>query len=160
MRPWRVAVGLTMTGGALAVWALWLELAYVRPYWQVLLADYGWYIGAHGSLGLVTFGVGVYVAARSMSLSDQGAAESTREVSGKPATVQRSDGCVRCPGHRPIPRPSRFLAIVRPLRRRRSQPRMVLLSKSRYRKDRVFPQRIAGMAWYHLHSASFTPFDS
>ena len=43
VRPWRVAVGLTMTGGALAVWALWLELAYVRPYWQVLLADYGWY---------------------------------------------------------------------------------------------------------------------
>ena len=41
MRPWRVAVGLTMTGGALAVWALWLELAYLRPYWPVLLADYG-----------------------------------------------------------------------------------------------------------------------
>ena len=51
MRPWRVAVGLTMTGGALAVWALWLELAYLRPYWQVLLADYWWYMGAQGSLG-------------------------------------------------------------------------------------------------------------
>ena len=25
--------GLSMTGGALAVWALWVELAYVRPYW-------------------------------------------------------------------------------------------------------------------------------
>ena len=28
MRPWRVAVGLTMTAGALAVWGLWVELAY------------------------------------------------------------------------------------------------------------------------------------
>ena len=25
MRPWQVAVGLTMTAGALAVWGLWLE---------------------------------------------------------------------------------------------------------------------------------------
>ena len=72
MRPWRVAVGLTMTAGALAVWGLWLELAYLRPYWPVLLADYGWYIAAHGSLGLVTLGAGVYIAARSMSLGAVG----------------------------------------------------------------------------------------
>ena len=36
----------------------WLELVYVRPYWPVLLADYGRYIGAHSSLALVTFGAG------------------------------------------------------------------------------------------------------
>ena len=35
VRPWRVAVGLTMTGGTLAVWALWLELAHLRPYGPV-----------------------------------------------------------------------------------------------------------------------------
>ena len=51
MRPWRVAVGLTMTAGALAVWALWAELWYLRPFWQVLVADYGWYIAAHGRAG-------------------------------------------------------------------------------------------------------------
>ena len=79
MRPWRVAVGLTMTGGALAVWALWLELAYVRPYWPVLLADYGWYVGMQAALALVTLGVGVYVAARSVSLG----------------TVGRKGGCSR-----------------------------------------------------------------
>ena len=87
MRPWRVAVGLTMTGGALAVWALWLELAYLRPYWQVLLADYGWYIGAQGSLGLMTFGVGVYVAARSVSLGAVG-----RKVDVVERAIRRGTG--------------------------------------------------------------------
>ena len=87
MRPWRVAVGLTMTGGALAVWALWLELVYVWPYWQVLLADYGWYIGAHGSLALVTLGVGVYVAARSMSLGAVG-----RKVEVVERAIRRGTG--------------------------------------------------------------------
>ena len=36
MRPWRVAVGLTMTAGALGVWGLWLELWYLRPFGPVL----------------------------------------------------------------------------------------------------------------------------
>ena len=63
MRPWRVAVGLTMTVGALAVWALWAELWYLQPFWQVLVADYGWYIAAHGGLAVMTFAAGVYVAA-------------------------------------------------------------------------------------------------
>ena len=39
VRPWRVAVGLTMTDGALAVWALWLELAHLRPYGPVRSAS-------------------------------------------------------------------------------------------------------------------------
>ena len=72
MRLWRVAVGLTMTGGALAVWALWLELAYLRPYWAVVVVDYGWYVGAQAALALVTLGVGVYVAARSVLLGAVG----------------------------------------------------------------------------------------
>ena len=65
MRPWRVAVGVTMTAGALGVWALWAELWYLRPFWPVLLTDYGWYIAAHASLALATLATGVYVAARS-----------------------------------------------------------------------------------------------
>ena len=68
MKPWRVALGLTMTVAALATWGLWVELAYLRPFWQVLLTDYGWYIGAHGSLALVTLATGFYIAARSLSL--------------------------------------------------------------------------------------------
>ena len=65
-------MGLTMTGGALGVWALWLELAYLRPYWQVVVADYGWYVGAHAAVALVTLGAGVYIAARSVSLGAVG----------------------------------------------------------------------------------------
>ncbi len=87
MRPWRVAVGLTMTGGALAVWALWLELAYLRPYGAVLLVDYGWYVGAHGGLALVTLGASVYVAARSMSLGAVG-----RKVDVVERTIRRGTG--------------------------------------------------------------------
>ena len=64
----RGAVGLTMTAGALGVWGLWLELWYLRPFWRVLVADYGWYIGAHAGLALVTVAAGVYVASRSVSL--------------------------------------------------------------------------------------------
>ena len=65
MRPWRVSVGLTMTVAAIAAWGLWVELWYLRPFWQVVVADYGWYIGAHAGLALVTVAAGVYVAARS-----------------------------------------------------------------------------------------------
>ena len=82
-----MAVGLTMTGGALAVWALWLELAYLRPYWPVLLADYGWYVGAHAALALVTLGVGVYVAARSMLLGVVG-----RKVDVVERAIRRGTG--------------------------------------------------------------------
>ena len=87
MRPWRVAVGLTMTGGALAGWALWLELAYLRPYWQVLLADYGWYIGAHAGVALVTVAAGVYIAARSVSLGAVG-----RKVDVVERAIRRGTG--------------------------------------------------------------------
>ena len=72
MRPWRVAVGVTMTIGALGLWGLWAELWYLRPFWQVLLTDYGWYIGAHAGLALVTVAAGLYVAARSVSLGAVG----------------------------------------------------------------------------------------
>ena len=87
MRPWRVAVGLTMTIWALAVSGLWLDLAYLRPYWPVLPADYGWYIGAHGSLALVTLGAGVYIAARSMSLGAVG-----RKVDVVERAIRRGTG--------------------------------------------------------------------
>ena len=82
-----MAVGLTMAGGALVVWALWLELAYVRPYWPVVLADYGWYVGAHGGLALVTLGAGVYAAARSVLLGAVG-----RKVDVVERAIRRGTG--------------------------------------------------------------------
>ena len=38
----------------------------------MLLADYGWYVGARGALALVTLGAGVYGAARSVLLDAVG----------------------------------------------------------------------------------------
>ena len=72
MRPWRVGLGLTMSGGALAAWALWLELGYLHPYWQLVLADYGWYLAAQSSVALVTVAVAVYAVARAFSLGAVG----------------------------------------------------------------------------------------
>ena len=82
-----MAVGLTLAGGALVVWALWRELAYVRPYWPVVLADYGWYVGAHGGLALVTFGAGAYAAARSVLLGAVG-----RKVDVVEQAIRRGTG--------------------------------------------------------------------
>ena len=87
MRPWRVAMGLTMTAGALMVWALWAELWYLWPFWPVLVADYGWYIGAHAGLALVTVAAGVYVAARSVSLGAVG-----RKVDVVERAIRRGTG--------------------------------------------------------------------
>ena len=61
-----------MTIAALALWGLWVELWYLRPFWPVLLTDYGWYIAAHVGLALVTVAAGVYIAARSLSLGAVG----------------------------------------------------------------------------------------
>ena len=87
MRPWRVAVGLTMTTGALVLWALWAELWYLRPFWQVLLADYGWYIGAQVALVLVSCASAFYLAARSLSLGAVG-----RKVDVVERAIRRGTG--------------------------------------------------------------------
>ena len=64
MRPWRVALGLTVTAAALAAAALWAELSCLRPYWGVVLAAHGWYVAVQGGIALVTFAALVYMAAR------------------------------------------------------------------------------------------------
>ena len=87
MKPWRVALGVTMTIAALAAWGLWVELAYLRPFWRVLLSDYGWYIGAHGSLALATLATGIYIAARSLSLGAIG-----RKVDVVERSIRRGAG--------------------------------------------------------------------
>ena len=87
MRPWRVAVGVTMTIAALGLWGLWVELWYVRPFWPVLVADYGWYIAVHGGLAVVTVAAGVYIAARSVSLGAVG-----RKVDVVERAIRRGTG--------------------------------------------------------------------
>ena len=72
MRPWKVGVGLTASAAALGVWALWVEVTYLHPFWRVVAADYGWYVVAYGGMALAAFGTGVYVAARVIGLGAVG----------------------------------------------------------------------------------------
>ena len=87
MKPWRVGLGLTMSGGALAAWALWLELGYLHPYWPLVLADYGWYLAAQSSIALVTVAAGVYAVARAFSLGAVG-----RKVDVVERAIRRGTG--------------------------------------------------------------------
>ena len=87
MRPWRVGLGLTMSAAALAAWALWVELGYLHPYWQLVLADYGWYLAAQSSVALVTVAAGVYAVARSFSLGAVG-----RKVDVVERAIRRGTG--------------------------------------------------------------------
>lgn len=72
MSPWRVSVGLTVAGTGVAVWALLWELQYLLPYWPVVMAEHGWYVGAYGGAAVLSLGVGVYVAARAVTLGTVG----------------------------------------------------------------------------------------
>ena len=84
MSPWRVSVGLTTAASAVAASALWVEVDYLRPYWQVVLARHGWYVGAYGAAAVVSLGVGVYVGARTVSLGTVG-----RKVGVVERTIRR-----------------------------------------------------------------------
>ena len=72
MRPWKVGVGLTVSAGAVGVWALWGEVAYLHPFWRVVAADHGPYVAAYGGLALAAFGAAVYAAARAVGLGAVG----------------------------------------------------------------------------------------
>ena len=87
MRPWRVGLGLTMSGAALVAWALWLELGYLHPYWPLVLADYGSYLAAQSSVALVTVAVAVYAVARAFSLGAVG-----RKVDVVERAIRRGTG--------------------------------------------------------------------
>ena len=87
MRPWKVGVGLTASAGALGIWALWVEVTYLHPFWQVVVADYGGYVAARGGLALAAFGTGVYAAARILALGSVG-----RKVDVVERAIRRGDG--------------------------------------------------------------------
>ena len=65
-------MGLTAATSGVAVWVLGMEVEYLRPYWQVVMAEHGRYIGAYGTAAVVSFGVGLYVAARALTLGTVG----------------------------------------------------------------------------------------
>ena len=53
----------------------------------VVVVDYGWYVGVQAALALMTLGVGVYVAARSVSLGAVG-----RKVDVVERAIRRGTG--------------------------------------------------------------------
>ncbi len=67
-----MGVGLTVSAGALGVWALWAEVAYLHPFWRVVAADHGLYLAAYGGLALAAFGTTAYAAARAVGLGAVG----------------------------------------------------------------------------------------
>ena len=87
MRPWKVGVGLTASAAALGVWGLWVEAAYLHPFWRVVAWDYGGYVAAYGALALAAFGTGVYAAARAVGLGAVG-----RKVDVVERAIRRGDG--------------------------------------------------------------------
>ena len=71
VRPWKVGVGLTASAAALGIWGLWVEAAYLHPFWRVVVVDYGLYVTAYGGMALAAFGTGVYAAARGSEASSR-----------------------------------------------------------------------------------------
>ena len=67
-----MGVGLTASAGALGIWGLWVETAYLHPFWWVVAADHGWYAAAYGGTALGAFGTGAYLAARVIGLGAVG----------------------------------------------------------------------------------------
>ena len=87
MQPWRISAGLTAALAGVAVLACGSRLAYLAPFWRVILADYGLAIGLH--LGLVLAGVaaGLYDVARAVGLADLG-----RRVDLVERSIRRGEG--------------------------------------------------------------------
>ena len=87
MKPWKVSVGLTASAGALGAWALAAEVTYLRPFWRVVLADYGLYLAAYGGMALAALGTGIYLAARALGLGAVG-----RKVDVTEQAIRRGEG--------------------------------------------------------------------
>ena len=82
-----MSVGLTASAAALAVWGLWVEVDYLRPYWRLVLAQYGLYVGAYGAAAVMSLSVAIYAAARAVSLGAVG-----RKVGVVERTIRRGGG--------------------------------------------------------------------
>ena len=82
-----MGVGLTASAGALGVWALWVETAYLHPFWRVVAVDYGLYVAACFGMALAVFGTAAYLAARVVGLGAVG-----RKVDVVERAVRRGGG--------------------------------------------------------------------
>ena len=80
-------MGLTASAGAIGIWALWSEVTYLHPYWQVVMADHGLYVGAYGATALSTLATGIYALARVLGLGAVG-----RKVDVVEREIRRGQG--------------------------------------------------------------------
>ena len=87
MQPWKISAGLTAAIAGSAVLLAGPRLAYLAPFWPVILADYGIEIALHLALGLAAAAASIYAVARAAGLSDLG-----RRVDLAERSVRRGEG--------------------------------------------------------------------
>ena len=95
MQPWKISTGLTAAIVGSAVILAGPRLAYLAPFWSVILADHGVAIALHLALGLAAVAGAIYAIARSAGLADLGrrvdlAERSVRRGEGDPGTRRRA----------------------------------------------------------------------
>ena len=78
---------MVLAAGALSIWALWVELTYLHPFWRVVAARHGLYVATWGGTALAAFGTGTYAAARAMGLGAVG-----RKVDVTEQAIRRGEG--------------------------------------------------------------------
>ena len=87
MQPWKISAGLTAALAGSAVLLAGPHLAYLAPFWRIILADYGLAIASHLGLGLAAALAAIYAIARAAGLSDLG-----RRVDLAERSVRRGEG--------------------------------------------------------------------
>ena len=87
MQPWKISAGLTAALAGSVVLLAGSRLAYLAPYWSVILAEYDLAIAFHLALGLAAVAAGIYAVARAAGLSDLG-----RRVDRAERSVRRGEG--------------------------------------------------------------------
>ena len=87
MQPWKISAGLTAALAGSAVFLAGPRLAYLAPFWSVILADHGLAITFHLALGLAAVAASIYAVARAAGLSDLG-----RRVDLAERSVRRGEG--------------------------------------------------------------------
>lgn len=87
MQPWRISAGLTAAIAGAAFILAQERLAYLAPFWPVILADHGIWIAVNLALVLAAVAAAIYIVARAAGLADLG-----RRVDLAERSVRRGEG--------------------------------------------------------------------
>ena len=100
MQPWKVSAGLTATLAGFAVLVVNSRLAWLAPFWRVILAEYGLAIAIHLGLALATIAAVFCGVVRAAGLTDVG-----RRVDLVERSIRREEGgpeLAEAPGGMPM----------------------------------------------------------